>query len=100
MAQAPEVTGGEMSNPIWLIEAQMARLRWFFPKPHGKPRVDDRRVLSGMIFISRNKLRWCDVPREHGPPKTLYNRWIRWSRVGVFARIMKGLASGAARRRW
>ena len=66
----------------------------FFPKSHGKPRVDDRRVLSGIIFINRNGLRWCDAPSEYGPPKTLYNRWIRWSRMGVFARIMEGLASG------
>lgn len=42
--------------------------------------------------ISRNGLRWCDPPREYGPPKTLYNRWKRWGDMGVFAR-MKGLAS-------
>jgi len=82
-----------MSNLFWLTEAQMARLRPYFPKSHGKPRVDDRRVLSGIIFINRNGLRWCDAPREYGPPKTLYNRWVRWSRMGVFARIMAGLAA-------
>lgn len=49
-----------------------------------------------MIFINRNGLRWCDAPREYGPPKTLYNRWKRWSGVGVFARIMEGLASEVA----
>jgi transposase len=72
---------------------QMERLKRFFPKSHGKPRVDDRRVLSGIIFISRNGLRWCDAPREYGPPKTLYNRWKRWGDMGVFARMMEGLAS-------
>lgn len=41
----------------------MARLRPFFPKSHGKPRVDDRRVLSGIIFLNRNGLRWCDAPK-------------------------------------
>ena len=71
----------------------MARLRPFFPKPHGKPRVDDRRVLSGMIFVNPNGLRWCDAPPEYGPPKTLYNRWKRWGDRGVFARMMVGLAS-------
>ena len=59
------------------------------------PRVDDRRVLSGIIFINRNGLRWCDAPKEYGPPKTLYNRWKRWSDMGVFARIMTGLAAEA-----
>lgn len=56
-----------MSNLFWLTDAQMERLKPFFPKSHGKPRVDDRRVLSGIIFINRNGLRWCDAPREYGP---------------------------------
>jgi len=78
MIHAPELMGVTMSNLFWLTEEQMERLRPFFPKSHGKPRVDDRRVLSGIIFINRNGLRWCDAPREYGPPKTLYNRWKRW----------------------
>ena len=82
-----------MSDLFWLSDAQMARLEPYFPKSHGKPRVDDRRVLSGIIFINRNGLRWCDAPAEYGPPKTLYNRWKRWSDMGVFARIMMGLAA-------
>jgi transposase len=66
-----------MSNLHWLSEDQMSRLRPYFPKIHGVPRVDDRRVLSGIIFINRNGLRWCDAPKEYGPSKTLYNRWKR-----------------------
>ena len=71
----------------------MARLEPFFPKSHGKPRVDDRRVPSGIIFINRNGLRWFDATREYGPHKTLHNRWKRWSEKGVFARILIGLAT-------
>jgi transposase len=85
-----------MSNLFWLTEAQMSRLRPFFPKSHGKPRVDDRRVLSGIIFINRNGLHWCGAPKEYGPPKTLYNGWKRWSDKGIFAHMMDGLASEAA----
>jgi transposase len=95
MIQAPKFGGG-MSNLYLLNEDQMARLRPFFPKSHGKPRVDDRRILSGIIFINRNGLRWCDAPKEYGPAKTLYNRWKRWGDMGVFARMMDGLASEAA----
>jgi len=62
----------------------------------GKPRVDGRRVLSGIIFINRNGLRWRDAPKEYGLRKTLYNRWKRWSDMGVFARIFEGLAAEAA----
>ena len=65
-----------MSKRFWLTDEQMDRLRPFFPKRHGNPRVGDRRVLSGIIFINRNGLRWCDAPREYGPPKTLYNRFF------------------------
>ena len=71
----------------------MARLQPFFPKSHGKPRVDDRRVLSGIIFINRNGLRWRDAPKEYGPHKTLYNRWKRWSDKGIFAQMMTGLVA-------
>ena len=85
-----------MSRLFWLSDAQMERLRPFFPKSHGRPRVDDRRVLSGIIFGNRNGLRWCDAPADYGPAKTLYNRWKRWSRMGVFARMMAGLAAQAA----
>jgi transposase len=82
-----------MDDLFWLTEAQMARLKPFFPLSHGVPRVDDRRVLSGIIFINRNGLRWRDAPGAYGPAKTLYNRWVRWSRLGVFARILTELAA-------
>lgn len=82
-----------MNNLFGLIDEQKERLKPFFPKSHGKPGVDDRRVLSGNIFINRNGLRWCDAPREYGPPKMLCNRWKRWGDKGVFARIREGLAS-------
>ena len=82
-----------MSNLFWLTDAQLERLKPFFPLSHGVPRVDDRRVLSGIIFINRNGLRWRDAPADYGPYKTLYNRWVRWSRLGVFARILTELAA-------
>jgi len=57
------------------------------------PRVDDRRIVSGIVFVIRNGLRWCDAPKEYGPHKTIYNRIIRWSRLGLFDRIFAGLAA-------
>ena len=80
---------------FWLSNAQFARLQPLLPnKPRGVPRVDDRRVVSGIIHVIRNGLRWCDAPGVYGPHKTLYNRFIRWSRMGVFDRIFTGLSSG------
>ena len=88
-----------MSDFFWLTDEQMARLQPFFPRSHGRPRVDDRRVLSGIIFINRNGLRWRDAPREYGPAKTLYNRWKRWSDKGVFVAMMDGLSAKGAERK-
>lgn len=82
-----------MNDLFWLTEAQMERLKPFVPLSHGVPRVDDRRVLSRIIFINRNGLRWRDAPAAYGPPKTLYNRWVRWRRLGIFARILTELAA-------
>ena len=47
--------------------------------------MDDKRVLSGIIFIIRNGLRWCDAPAEYGPAKTLYNRSPRNSHIWVMS---------------
>ena len=54
--------------------------------------------LSGIVFVIRNGLRWRDAPKDYGPHKTLYNRFIRWSRMGVFDRIFAELARRAASR--
>ena len=83
-----------MTEMILLSDAQMARISPFFPLSHGVPRVDDRRVISGIIFVIRNGQRWRDVPATSGPHKTIYNRFIRWSEVGVFGRIFVELAKG------
>ncbi|MBN2973486.1 IS5 family transposase [Sphingomonas floccifaciens] len=85
-----------MSDLFWLTNEQIERLRPFFPKSHGKPRVDHRRVLSGIVFVNRNGLRWRDAPSDYGPHKTLYNRWKRWGEAGVFTRMMEGLAAAGA----
>ena len=86
-----------MTDLFWLTEAQMRRIEPYFPLSHGIPRVDDRRVISGIIFVIRNGLRWRDAPPAYGPPKTIYNRFIRWSRLGVFNRIFVELSTKGAR---
>jgi transposase len=70
----------------------MSRISPFFPLAQGIPRVDDRRVINGIDHIIRHGLQWKGAPKEYGPHKTLYNRFIRWSRMGVFDRIFASLA--------
>ena len=82
-----------MRGLFWLSNEQMQRFTLCFRKSHGKSRVDDRRVLSGVISINRSGLRWTDAPADYGPPKTLYNRLVRWSDKGIFAGMMAGLAA-------
>ncbi len=70
-----------MLDQFWLSEEQLARIKPCFSLPHGVSRVDDRKVISGIIHVIRNGLRWRDVPAVYGPHKTLYNRSIRWSKM-------------------
>jgi transposase len=73
--------------------AQFERSKPYFLLSYGVPRVDDRRVVSGIIHVIRNGLRWRDAPEGYGPHKTLYNRSARWSRMGVFAGIFSNLVA-------
>ena len=86
-----------MDDLVLLSESQMRRIEPHFPLSHGIPRVDDRRIVSGIIFVIKNGLRWCDAPSGYGPHKTIYNRFIRWSRLGVFNRIFEALAAKGGR---
>jgi len=83
-----------MSDQFWLCKDQLARIEPYFPLPHGVPRVDDRRVISGIIHVIRNGLRWRDAPEVYGPHKTLYNRFIRPSRASKHALPVKGSKMG------
>ncbi len=79
---------------FWLTEAQFARLEPFLPTDtRGKLRVDDRRVISGIIHVLKSGGRWVDAPAVYGPRKTLYNRFVRWAAKGVWSDIFHTLAS-------
>jgi putative transposase len=78
-----------MSDLLLLSEAQMRRIEPYFPLSHGIARVDDRRVISGIVFVIRNGPRWRDAPPGYGPHKAIYNRLVRWSRLGVFNNICR-----------
>ena len=86
-----------MSELFLLSERQLARISPFFPLLHGVPRVDDRRVLSGIIYVIKHGLQWKDAPKAYGPHKTLYNRFVRWSLLGVFDRIFTALSRAGAK---
>ena len=84
-----------MSTLFYLSSAQMDTIRPFFPRSRGVPRVDDQKILSGIIYVLKFGLQWKDAPKEYGPYKTLYNRFVRWSKMGVFEKIFTALAENS-----
>ncbi|WP_431639509.1 hypothetical protein WCP94_003400 [Bilophila wadsworthia] len=82
-----------MRTLFYLSESQLERIKTFFPRSHGAPRVDDRRVVSGIIYVIKHGLQWKDAPDEYAPHKTLYNRFIKWSRLDVFNKTFTELTN-------
>ena len=79
---------------FWLTEEQFARLEPHLPTDtRGKARVDDRRVISGIVHVLKSGCRWVDAPLAYGPRKTLYNRFVRWTDKGIWQNIFQALAS-------
>ena len=82
-----------MADYFWFSDAQWARIEQLLPRDvRGKKRVDDRRVLSGIVHALRCGGRWADCADVYGPKKTLYNRFVRWAERGIWEAIFSALA--------
>jgi transposase len=82
------------SHLYWLSDEQWARIQPLLPTDvRGKKRVDDRRVISGIMHVLKTGCRWCDLPSEYGPHTTIYNRFVRWARRGVWEDLFHALAA-------
>ena len=82
-----------MPDLFLLSGEQMSKIEPFFPLSHGVPRVADRRVVSGIVYVLKHGLQWKDAPKDYGPHRTLYNRFRRWTELGVFDKIFSHLAA-------
>lgn len=79
---------------FWLTDEQFSRLEPYLPTDtRGKARVDDRRVISGIVHVLKSGCRWVDAPEAYGPRKTLYNRFVRWADKGIWQDVFHALAS-------
>ena len=86
-----------MNRLFWLSDEQWAAIEPHLPKNQpGARRVDDRRVISGIIHVLKTGCRWCDCPPEYGPPTTIYNRFNRWSRRRFWTGMLEVLAASGA----
>jgi transposase len=75
-----------------LTDFEWKAIEPFLPnKPRGVPRVDDRRVLNGIFWVLRSGARWADLPERYGPPTTIYNRFNRWRKAGVWDGLMDAI---------
>lgn len=80
-------------NLFWLSDKQWATIEPFLPTDvRGRDRVDDRRVISGILHVIKRGCRWCDCPPEYGPSTTIYNRFVRWAERGVWETLFRELA--------
>jgi transposase len=81
-----------MNGRFDLSDKEWAIIEPLLPnKPRGVPRVDDRRVLNGIFWVLRTGAPWEDMPSRYGPRTTVYNRFNRWRKAGVWARILEHL---------
>jgi len=81
-----------MAGEFWLSDRQWSAIEPLLPKNRpGAPRVDDRRVISGIIHVLRAGCRWQDCPAIYGPPTTIYNRFHRWAIRGWWQRLFRAL---------
>jgi len=76
---------------FWIKDSQWKKIAPLMPPQAGPARVDDRRVISGIIHVLRSGCRWIDCPRAYGPYTTVYNRFNRWSRRGIWQKIYAAL---------
>ena len=81
------------SSLFWLSDEQWQKIEPFLPTDvRGKDRVDDRRVISGILHVLKSGCRWCDCPPEYGPRTTIYNRFTRWAQRGIWENLFRELA--------
>ena len=81
-----------------LTDREWAILSPLLPnKPRAVPRVDDRRVLNGILWRFRTGSPWAEIPERYGPPTTCYNRFVRWRRAGVWDRLLEAVSAAYER---
>jgi transposase len=81
-----------MGNRGDLTNEQWERLQPFLPpqKPRtGRPALDHRTVLNGILWVLRTGAPWRDLPERYGKWTTVYSRFQRWRKAGVWDRILK-----------
>jgi len=86
-----------MASLFWLSDDAWGAIEPHLPRNQpGARRVDDRRVISGILHVLKSGCRWMDCPREYGPSTTIYNRFNRWSARGFWLKLLDALVDAGA----
>ena len=74
-----------------LTDEQWAVIESLLPRSgaKGRPRMDDRRVINGMLYKCKTGIAWRDLPERYGPWQTVYNRFWRWARNGTLTMLVR-----------
>lgn len=89
-----------MAGEFWLSDEQWSAIEALLPKNQpGARRGDDRCVLSGIIHVLKVGCRWQDCPATYGPPTTIYNRFNRWARRGIWQQMFQASPQGTTAER-
>src|SRR5271166_750110 len=75
-----------------LSDDEWALLGPLMPKKRKSARADDRKIMNAIFYVLRTGMPWRDLPERYGPYTTVYNRFNRWSRRGIWKRIFDALA--------
>lgn len=83
----------DLTDEQWLV------IEPLIPKPpkradgRGRPRIDDRRIMNGILWIMRTGAQWKDMPDRYPSYQTCHRRFQEWVKAGVFDGILQALAS-------
>ena len=83
-----------------LTEEEWEHIKPYIPEEQetssrGRPSKDSRQMLNGIFWILRSGASWRDLPERYGPWQTVYKRFMKWSKAGIFEKIFKDLAADA-----
>ena len=81
-----------MANEFWLSDRQWATLEPLIPlHRRGVKPKRNREIICGIIHVSKVGCRWRDCPEVYGPHTTIYNRFNRWSKDGIWQMMLEAL---------
>ena len=83
-----------------LTDEEWEHIRTYIPEEQGnvtrgRPSSDSRTILKGIYWVLRSGAAWRDLPERYGPWQTVYKRFMKWSKEGIFEKTFTDLTADA-----